>query len=229
MKSEELLQIAEERLKADSHELVYVAETDRGVVCVYDDFTGEKLIAELNAMKETFVSRIIAVHCGKNDIAVDIPTGKTIKALWELNKENAATEAVLCTGDGSLNTKRLELMIPQLRDVKNEELIRLAEERMNASSCDCISVADTESGVMYNEGDETGEKLVAELEAQGVTCVSKIFVAVKRNNKTLVGQPCHDVIVKIWNMDERNKTAVTLGEGYDGVVTTPISVMYPDR
>ena len=36
-----------------------------------------------------------------------------------------------------------------------------------------ISVADTESGVMYNEGDETGEKLVAELEAQGVTCVSK--------------------------------------------------------
>ena len=44
MKNEELLQIAEERLKADSHELVYVAETDRGVVCVYDDFTGEKLI-----------------------------------------------------------------------------------------------------------------------------------------------------------------------------------------
>ena len=112
---------------------------------------------------------------------------------------------------------------------KNEELIRLAEERMNASSCDCISVADTENGVMYNVGDETGEKLVAELEAQGVTCVSKIFVAVKRDNKTLVGQPCHDVIVKIWNMDERNKTAVTLGEGYDGVVTMPLSVMHPDR
>lgn len=113
--------------------------------------------------------------------------------------------------------------------MQNEELIRLAEERMNASSCDCISVADTENGVMYNVGDETGEKLVAELEAQGVTCVSKIFVAVKRDNKTLVGQPCHDVIVKIWNMDERNKTAVTLGEGYDGVVTTPLSVMHPDR
>ncbi len=120
MKNEELLQIAEERLKADAHELVYVAETDSGVVCVYDDFTGEKLIAELNAMKETFVSRIIAVYCGKNGIAVDIPSGKTIKALWELNKENAATEAVLRAGDGSLNTKRLELMIPQLRDVKLE-------------------------------------------------------------------------------------------------------------
>lgn len=120
MKNEELLQIAEERLKADSHELVYVAETDRGVVCVYDDFTGEKLIAELNAKKQTFVSRIIAVHRGKNGIAVDIPSGKTIKALWELNKENAATEAVLRAGDGSLNTKRLELMIPQLRDVKFE-------------------------------------------------------------------------------------------------------------
>ena len=120
MKNEELLQIAEERLKVDSHELVYVAETDRGVVCVYDDFTGEKLIAELNATKQTLVSRIIAVHRGKNDIAVDIPSGKTIKALWELNKENAATEAVLRTGDGSLCTKRLELMIPQLRDVKFE-------------------------------------------------------------------------------------------------------------
>lgn len=113
--------------------------------------------------------------------------------------------------------------------MQNEELIRLAEERMNASSYDFVSVAETAGGIVYAEGDQTGEKLVAELEAQGVTCVSKIFVAVKRDNKTLVGQPCHDVIVKIWNMDERNKTAVTLGEGYDGVVTKPLSVMHPDR
>lgn len=229
MKNEELLQIAEERLKTASHELVYVAETDSGVVCVYDDFTGEKLIAELNTIKETLISRIIAVYCGKNGIAVDIPSGKTIKALWELNKENAATEVVLRRGDGSLSTRRLELMIPQLCDVKNEELIRLAEERLNASSYDFVSVAETAGGIVYAEGDQTGEKLVAELEARGVTAVSKIFVVFKRDQKTLVAPPCHDVIVKIWNMDEQNKTAVTLGEGYNGVVTKPISVMYPGR
>ena len=43
MKNEELLQIAEERLKTASHELVYVAETDSGVVCVYDDLQGKSL------------------------------------------------------------------------------------------------------------------------------------------------------------------------------------------
>lgn len=114
MVNEDLLCIAKERLRDEEHDLVYVADVEGNVICVYDDVDGTRLTAELNAMKKTFVSKIIAVRCGKNGVVVDNLPGKTIKALWESNEENVKTEVVLCGKDGTLNTIRLEFMIPCL-------------------------------------------------------------------------------------------------------------------